>query len=188
MHQAHDIMFLMLLLINRDQLTTVGVLFWGYVCMLWLCIDSKWWRLAATYNGCFWTTNSSVACLRTDNTNSTIVSCLQVLLEVMKRMDTLIFHFLVTPSTDANSEAGSSSLGGDNRSQAYTTPSPQPDRDGVSPTASQNSHSQQQQSSSGFAYDPLNPNMPMLDDSMLFFTRGVLMFGTGMNLKMACTR
>eukprot|EP00879_Flechtneria_rotunda_P021606 GHRR01022773.1.p1 GENE.GHRR01022773.1~~GHRR01022773.1.p1 ORF type:complete len:562 (+),score=210.02 GHRR01022773.1:1856-3541(+) len=112
----------------------------------------------------------------------------QVLLEVMKRMDTLIFHFLVTPSTDANSEAGSSSLGGDNRSQAYTTPSPQPDRDGVSPTASQNSHSQQQQSSSGFAYDPLNPNMPMLDDSMLFFTRGVLMFGTGMNLKMACTR
>jgi len=35
--------------------------------------------------------------------------------------------------------------------------------------------------------DPINPNMPMLDDSMLSSTRGVLTFGAGMNLKMATT-
>jgi len=50
-----------------------------------------------------------------------------------------------------------------------------------SPTADGASHQQ-------LLRDPINPNMPMLDDSMLFFTRGVLTFGTGMNLKMATTR
>lgn len=36
--------------------------------------------------------------------------------------------------------------------------------------------------------DPRHPNMPVLDENMLFFTRGLLTFGAGMNLKMACTR
>jgi hypothetical protein len=36
--------------------------------------------------------------------------------------------------------------------------------------------------------DTIDPNMPMLDDSMLFFTRDVLTVVTGVNLKMACTR
>jgi hypothetical protein len=92
----------------------------------------------------------------------------QVLLEVMKRMDVLIFHFLINPPSDALSEGGSSAVS-----------SHQPD----SPSSRDGVEAQQQ-----VLRDTINPNMPMLDDSMLFFTRGVLTFGTGMNLKMACTR
>lgn len=92
---------------------------------------------------------------------------LQVLLEVMKRMDTLIFHFLIHPPADGASDASASSS---------STPRRQPDGvQGPSPSPAP-------------LHDPLNPNMPMLDDSMLFFSRGLLTFGTGMNLKMACTR
>uniref|UniRef100_A0A383VEV2 C2 NT-type domain-containing protein n=1 Tax=Tetradesmus obliquus TaxID=3088 RepID=A0A383VEV2_TETOB len=104
----------------------------------------------------------------------------QVLLEVMKRMDTLIFHFLITPPSDSNSEGGSSSNAG-----AGGPLSP-----GESSAASRDSGSPSHAAaaSSQVLHDPLNPNMPMLDDSMLFFQRGVLTFGTGMHLKMACTR
>eukprot|EP00878_Enallax_costatus_P020355 GHUV01021510.1.p1 GENE.GHUV01021510.1~~GHUV01021510.1.p1 ORF type:complete len:707 (+),score=273.69 GHUV01021510.1:214-2121(+) len=99
----------------------------------------------------------------------------QVLLAVMKRMDTLIFHFLINPPSDTISEGGSSSAAASGGPFSPTPDSPTRSQDGL-----------QQQSS--VLHDPLNPNMPMLDDSMLFFTRGVLTFGTGMNLKMACTR
>jgi hypothetical protein len=87
---------------------------------------------------------------------------------VMKRMDVLIFHFLINPPSDTFSEGGS------------TVSSHQPD----SPRSRDGGADGQQT----VLRDPINPNMPMLDDSMLFFTRGVLTFGTGMNLKMACTR
>lgn len=83
-------------------------------------------------------------------------------------MDVLIFHFLINPPSDSLSEGGSSAMS-----------SHHPD----SPSSRDGQDSQQQ-----VLRDPINPNMPMLDDSMLFFTRGVLTFGTGMNLKMACTR
>ena len=86
----------------------------------------------------------------------------------MKRMDVLIFHFLINPPSDTFSEGGS------------TVSSHQPD----SPRSRDGGADGQQT----VLRDPINPNMPMLDDSMLFFTRGVLTFGTGMNLKMACTR
>jgi hypothetical protein len=101
-----------------------------------------------------------------------------VLLEVMKRMDTLIFHFLITPPSDSNSEGGSSSTAG-----AGGPLSP-----GESSAASRDGGSPSHNAVSQVLHDPLNPNMPMLDDSMLFFQRGVLTFGTGMHLKMACTR
>lgn len=100
------------------------------------------------------------------------LSCKKVLLEVLKRMDTLIFHFLIIPPLDGVSEGGSSSTGAPPLSPNDSL------RDGGSPM----------QQGSQVLHDPVNPNMPMLDDSMLFFTRGVLTFGTGMHLKMACTR
>lgn len=93
----------------------------------------------------------------------------QVLLEVMKRMDVLIFHFLINPPSDCMSDAASGHLSLHHQHQHQQPESPA-SRDSV------------------VLRDPVNPNMPMLDDSMLFFTRGVLTFGTGMNLKMACTR
>lgn len=74
----------------------------------------------------------------------------KVLLELLKRIDALLFYYLVNPdATSATSDA--------------------PD-------------------GSGLVMNARNPNMPALDDSMLFFTRGQLTFGTGMQLKMACTR
>jgi hypothetical protein len=79
----------------------------------------------------------------------------QVLLELLKRIDALLFHYLVNPDASAGgpgSEAGASD-------DHY-----------------------------GPVMDARNPNMPVLDDSMLFFARGALTFGTGMQLKMACTR
>jgi hypothetical protein len=96
-----------------------------------------------------------------------------VLLEVMKRMDVLIFHFLINPPSDTLSEGGSSSA-----LSSHQPDSPSGSREG----GTAGDASQQ------VLRDTINPNMPMLDDSMLFFTRGVLTFGTGMNLKMACTR
>jgi hypothetical protein len=84
-----------------------------------------------------------------------------VLLDLLKRMDILLFHYLITVPSDQVSMS-------DAASDAET-----PDAAGT-PT--------------GPLMDPRNPNMPVLDDSMLFFQRGVLNFGTGMNLKMACTR
>lgn len=97
---------------------------------------------------------------------------MQVLLAVMKRMDTLIFHFLINPPADSVSEGGSS----------------QDAAGAFSPTPESPAHNDSGSLPHTVMHDPLNPNMPMLDDSMLFFTRGVLTFGTGMNLKMACTR
>jgi hypothetical protein len=99
-----------------------------------------------------------------------------VLLEVMKRMDVLIFHFLINPPADSLSEGG-------NSSSSYTAAGAGPDSPSNGNSAGALDQQQQQ-----VLRDPINPNMPMLDDSMLFFTRGVLTFGTGMNLKMACTR
>eukprot|EP00882_Tetradesmus_deserticola_P012294 GHRQ01013028.1.p1 GENE.GHRQ01013028.1~~GHRQ01013028.1.p1 ORF type:complete len:287 (+),score=158.48 GHRQ01013028.1:364-1224(+) len=93
----------------------------------------------------------------------------------MKRMDTLIFHFLITPPSDSHSEGGSSGTAG-------------PLSPGESSAASRDGGSPSHAAASQVLHDPLNPNMPMLDDSMLFFQRGVLTFGTGMHLKMACTR
>jgi hypothetical protein len=96
-----------------------------------------------------------------------------VLLEVMKRMDVLIFHFLINPPSDTLSEGGSSAV------SSHQPDSPSGSRDGAAAAAD---------GAAQVLRDTINPNMPMLDDSMLFFTRGVLTFGTGMNLKMACTR
>ncbi len=88
----------------------------------------------------------------------------------MKRMDALILHTLIhapPPGAghDAASEASSSGLGGG----GATSPS----------------HGS---SSRDVLRDPLNPHLPLLDDSMIFFTRGCLTFGAGMNIKMAATR
>lgn len=95
----------------------------------------------------------------------------------MKRMDVLIFHFLINPPSDTLSEGGSSSV-------SLHQPDSPASRDGAAAAAAGVSSEPHQQ----VLRDTINPNMPMLDDSMLFFTRGVLTFGTGMNLKMACTR
>ncbi|KIY92560.1 hypothetical protein MNEG_15403 [Monoraphidium neglectum] len=80
----------------------------------------------------------------------------QVLLELLKRIDALLFHYLVNPDA-----AGSEASGG---------------------------ATDEAGSGAGVVMDARNPNMPLLDESMLFFTRGALTFGTGMQLKMACTR
>jgi len=89
----------------------------------------------------------------------------QVLLELLKRIDALLFHYLVNP--DASSDPP-------------TQPPPPPAQPpGASPRVT---------SDDSVVMDARNPNMPVLDESMLFFTRGALTFGTGMQLKMACTR
>jgi hypothetical protein len=107
---------------------------------------------------------------------------MQVLLEVMKRMDVLIFHFLVTPPADALSEGGSSAV-----SSSHNNVQDSP-RGSLRATGGGCGGASGDRERDGVLRDPVNPNMPMLDDSMLFFARGVLTFGTGMNLKMACTR
>jgi hypothetical protein len=133
------------------------------------------WVAASWWSGAYPTLAQTLphAIASTDHTPAralrhTALVCTQVLLEVMKRMDVLIFHFLINPPSDSLSEGGSSAVS-----------SHQPD----SPSSRDGVEAQQQ-----VLRDTINPNMPMLDDSMLFFTRGVLTFGTGMNLKMACTR
>ncbi|KAI8463417.1 MAG: hypothetical protein J3K34DRAFT_444097 [Monoraphidium minutum] len=75
----------------------------------------------------------------------------QVLLELMKRIDALLFYYLVNPDASNSPDLSDDTPG-------------------------------------GVVMDARNPNMPVLDESMLFFGRGVLTFGTGMQLKMACTR
>eukprot|EP00877_Chromochloris_zofingiensis_P005908 jgi/Chrzof1/1570/Cz10g12240.t1 len=86
----------------------------------------------------------------------------QVLLELLKRVDVLLFHYLLTvpaPDGEPLSEPATPVSG---RSGPSDGPAP--------------------------LMDPRHPNMPVLDENMLFFTRGLLTFGAGMNLKMACTR
>jgi hypothetical protein len=81
-----------------------------------------------------------------------------VLLDLLKRMDILLFHYLL--ASPEGSLADSFSEAGSEAGEASAAP----------------------------LMDPRNPNMPVLDDSMMFFSRGALTFNTGMNLKMACTR
>ncbi|KAF8057725.1 hypothetical protein HT031_005909 [Scenedesmus sp. PABB004] len=100
----------------------------------------------------------------------------QVLLEVLKRMDVLIFHCLLAPPP--GSDDGSSSGG---------APLPSPGASGGGWGAG-DGPGPSPRPGAGVLFDPLNPNMPVLDDSMLFFGRGALSFGTGMHLKMAATR
>jgi len=96
-------------------------------------------------------------------------------------MDVLIFHFLINPPSDTLSEGGSSSY-------SLHQPDSPASRDGGSAAAAAAAAGGSSEPHQQVLRDTINPNMPMLDDSMLFFTRGVLTFGTGMNLKMACTR
>jgi hypothetical protein len=85
---------------------------------------------------------------------------MQVLLELLKRVDALLFHYLATPAGADGSDAGSAgSLGSSGPGQG-----------------------------AGARRAGSFSEVPRLDDSMLLFTRGALTFGTGMQLKLACTR
>ena len=76
----------------------------------------------------------------------------QVLLELLKRVDALLFHYLVHPEP---SEAAPRDAAGTDDSGSGL---------------------------GAVLMDARNPNMPVLDESMLFFTRGALTFGTGMQV------
>ncbi|KAI8469921.1 MAG: hypothetical protein J3K34DRAFT_511741 [Monoraphidium minutum] len=79
----------------------------------------------------------------------------QVLLELLSRVDALLFHYLIHPAPAA---------GGGGGGELWEQP--------------------------GFCGGGGGGvgGAPALDESLLFFARGALMFGTGMQLKMACAR
>lgn len=134
----------------------------------------------------------------------------QVLLEVLKRVDALLFHYLgawheietvcvkterrdggvVMRQLSAAGEHKTTRTLGPSKTSPHTTstlqhhnnthPHPPVDPDPSQPGA--------EDAASGIVTDARSPNTPCLDDSMLFFARGRLTFGTGMQLKMACAR
>jgi len=107
----------------------------------------------------------------------------QVLLELLKRVDALLFHYLINPSAAAPPAAAAAAAAppGPSLINADATDAQQHLSGSSSISISRDGQPPRGGSSA-------QQRVPVLDESMLFFTRGALTFGTGMQLKMACTR
>jgi hypothetical protein len=104
---------------------------------------------------------------------------LQVLLELLKRVDALLFHYLATPppaDADADGEAGAGGASPGHGPGSSGSSSPGRGSPGRGSRGSRGG-------GGGGGYMG-----PPLDDSMLLFPRGSLTFTAGLQLKQACTR